>query len=165
MQVAASDLSRFPGAPFAPAHVEAVAAKFERLLGWHVAPSKEETIEVRLPVIASALILPSRYVTAVNAVRYAGGGEVTGWELTSKRGAMLDGITWYPGTYEIDLVHGYEKVPADLLAEIARACVEFRTDPTLASWSSGPFSASLRAPGQSAGPSATFYAYTAETVI
>jgi len=164
MQIQLSDLYNLPGAPFAAAHVDAVAAKFERLLGWHVAPSKTETVEVRVPVVTRHLILPSRYVTAVNAVRYAGGGEVTGWELTSKRGAMLEG-TWYPGTYEIDLVHGYEKVPADLLAEIARACVEFRTDPTLASWSSGPFSASLRAPGQGSGPSATFYAYTAETVI
>src|SRR5690606_31008360 len=110
MQIQLSDLYNLPGAPFAAAHVDAVAAKFERLLGWHVSPSKTETVDVRVSVVTRHLILPSRYVTAVTEVR-RNGVVVTGWELTSSRGAMLEG-TWYPGTYEIDLTHGYEKVPA-----------------------------------------------------
>lgn len=159
MQVQAADLSDFPGAPFTQGHVDAVVAKLERALGWHVAPAATETLRVRA-LGGRMLMLPSRKVTAVAEVR--NGGTVvpsTSWELTSETEAMLDGY-WSESTYEVDVTHGYETVPADLLGEIAAACVAFRTDPSLASWTSGPFSASLRGPGQGSGPSATFYAYS-----
>lgn len=159
MQVEAADLSDFPGAPFTQGHVDAVVAKLERALGWHVAPEQEDTLTVRAPG-GQMLMLPSRKVSAVAEVR-SGGAVVpaTSYELTSAAEAMLDGC-WSEGAYEVDVTHGYESVPADLLGEIAAACVAFRTDPSLASWSSGPFSASLRGPGQGAGPSATFYGYS-----
>jgi len=158
MKVDSSALDEYPGGPFTQAHIDAVAARLTRALGWHVAPSRTETLTVRQPVLSDKLMLPSRNVTAVAEVRGPGGGVVTGWELTGARDAMLEGY-WPAGTYEIDVTHGFTKVPADLLGEVARACVEFRTDPTLASWSSGPFSASMRQSSSRPGPSSTFYAY------
>lgn len=157
MQVTAADLVDFPGAPFAQGHVDAVVAKLERTLGWHVAGVKSETLTVR-STGGRVLFLPSRKVTSVVEVR-SGGKTVGGWALTGESEAMLEGC-WPAGVYEVDVVHGYENVPADLLGEIAKACVAFRTDSSLASWSSGPFSATLRAPGHINGPSSTFFAYS-----
>ena len=163
MKVDSSKLDELPGAPFAQAHVNAVVARLERALGWHVGPSRAETLTVWTSGFSDKLLLPSRNITDVAEVR-GPGGVVTGWQLTGAREAMLDGY-WPAGRYEVDLTHGFSPLPADLLGEIARACIEFRTDPTLASWSSGPFSASMRAPGQRSGPSAAFYAYAATTGV
>ncbi|MFF2493249.1 hypothetical protein [Agromyces sp. NPDC058064] len=158
MQVSPTDLAAFPGAPFVQEHINAVVAKLERALGWHVAPSKEETLTVRAGG-DRMLVLPSRKVTAVAEVRSGGAVVSSGdYVLTGAAEAMLEG--YWSGTYEVDVTHGFETVPADLLGEIAAACVAFRTDPSLAAWSSGPFSATLRGPGQGAGPSSTFYAYS-----
>ena len=157
MQVTAAELADFPGAPFTQVHVDAVLAKLVRTLGWHVSPSQEETLSVRSDG-GRMLFLPSRKVTSVTEVR-SGGTPVGGWELTGETEGMLDGC-WPKGVYEVDLVHGYTETPKDLLGEVAKACVAFRTDSSLASWSSGPFSATLRAPGQNSGPSSTFLAYS-----
>lgn len=157
MQVAPADLAGFPGAPFTQPHIDAVLAKLERTLGWHVAPVQTETLSVRTDG-GRMLFLPSRKVTEVTEVRIDGLVRAD-WILTGETEAMLEGY-WPKGTYEVDVVHGYEDVPADLLGEIAKACVAFRTDASLASWSSGPFSATLRAPGQASGPSSTFFAYS-----
>jgi hypothetical protein len=163
MKVDSSQLADFPGAPFTQKHIDAVVAKLQRALGWHVGPNRAETLKVRHTVFSDMLMLPSRNVTAVAEVR-GPSGIVTGWQLNSAGEAMLEGC-WPAGRYEVDVTHGFSPLPADLLGEVARACVEFRTDPTLASWSSGPFSASMRSPGHRSGPSATFYAYAATTGV
>lgn len=162
MQVSAADLAQFPGAPFQQVHVDAVVARLERALGWHVMPSLSDTVTVRHGG-GPLLMLPSRRVTEVTGVRHGGVAVSTG-VLTGESEAMLEGW-WAPGVYEVDLVHGFDTVPPDLLSEVARACVEFRTDPSLASWSSGPFSATMRVPGRAAGPSSTFWAYSANTGV
>ena len=157
MQVLPADLAGFPGAPFAQDHVDAVVAQMERTLGWHVSPSRAETLTVRHGG-GPLLMLPSRNVTTVSEVR-VNGHAVSPVRLTSAAEAMLEGY-WAPGVYEVDVVHGFDVIPADLLAEVARSCVEFRTDRSLASWSSGPFSATLRGTEQRRGASAMFWAYS-----
>lgn len=165
MEVQAGDLAEFPGAPFTQSIVDAVVTRLERELGWHVAPVKTETLRARMPAGAARdqLLLPSRHVTGVTAVRKANGAPILGWTLTGASEAILEGC-WGPGWYDVDATHGYEKVPADLLAAIAAACVQERTDPSISSWTSGPFSASLRAGGAPAA-AATLLAYTVSGVV
>ena len=159
MEIAATDLAEFPGAPFLQKHVDAVVAKLERVLGWHVAPLRTETLTVHSRG-GRFLFLPSRQVAEVTAVR-RGRSAVGDWSLTGQSEAMLRGW-WAEDTYEVDLTHGFEDVPADLLGEIAKACVAFRTDPSLASWSSGPFSATLRPGHGGSKRSATLLAYAVD---
>lgn len=164
MRVSDTDLAAFPGAPFAQVHIDAVVTKLERALGWHVMPVQAETLKVRTQGGAE-LILPSRQVVSVSEVRRDGAVlSSSAWSLRSASDAILDGY-WSAGVYEVDVIHGHEAVPADLLGEVAVACVEFRTDPTLAAWSSGPFSASLRGGSARARPSATFWAYAANVGV
>lgn len=157
-----AQLADFPGAPFSQTVVDAAVARLERELGWHVAPSRTETVTVRHevsePSMPELLILPSRYVTEVVEVRGPTGAAVPSAMLTTPREAMLEG-RWSTGRYEVDLTHGFDDVPADLLPLVAMLCNELRSDASLKSWSSGPFSATVRAHGGVA-MSETFLAYS-----
>lgn len=156
-----TQLADFPGAPFTATIIGSAQARLERVLGWHVSPSKTETIKATgaRGDDRDRLILPSRRITSVTEVRDSGGTIVPTWSLTGETEAILTGCYWNPGEiYEVDVVHGYETLPADLLPELAGMCSSILRDPTVASESAGPFSVTLR--NQLLAGSSTLRAYS-----
>lgn len=153
-------LADFPGAPFPASIVTSAQARLERVLGWHVSPSKVETIKATggRGADLDRLILPSRHITAVTEVRDWNGSVVPTWRLTGASEAILVGF-WVPdAVYEVDVTHGYAALPADLLPELAGMCSSILRDPTVASESAGPFSVTLR--NQLLAGSSTLRAYS-----
>jgi hypothetical protein len=163
MQVVAADLADFPGAPFSDSVLLSVVAELERVLGWHVAPSRDETLTVDGPSAGDLkrMVLPSRYVTVVTEVRDVSGDTpvvITGWRLTSAReGVLYHPSGWGQGQYEVDVTHGYELTPPDLLPQAVRLYAMIQRDPSVVSESAGPFSVTLRS--SAAGGSGTLWAY------
>ena len=142
-----AELADFPGAPFPASVVTTAQARLERVLGWHVSPSKAETIKATgsRGDDRDRLILPSRYITAVTEVRDSHGTVVPSWSLTSATEAILTGCYWNPGeVYEVDVTHGHVNLPADLLPELAGMCSDVLRDRMVASESAGPFSVAFR---------------------
>jgi hypothetical protein len=73
----------YPGGPFSQEVVDAAAAYVRNLAGWHIAPVVTETLVVEAPG-GSQLILPTRWLVSVSAIRSRAyndvvGRAVTGW--------------------------------------------------------------------------------------
>ena len=114
-----SDLGEFPGAPFPAAVVNGAAGAIRAEAGWHIAPQVTETVEVETGCSRVAL-LPSLLVVDVTEVRDADTGKVLdGWRVSRARGVLRRRHGVWPEAIEVDLTHGYEKCPAELLPVIA----------------------------------------------
>lgn len=130
--VTAYDLEDFPGAPFSDSLVDAAVADIRAEAGWHIAPLVNATLQIH-SYGGNVLFLPSRRVTAVTAVRNMsnGGALVTGWQQVSSElwrwpygygygygyGGYYYG--WPVGIVEVDVTHGYDATPVDLLPVVA----------------------------------------------
>lgn len=116
--VTADDLQSFPGAPFDDALVDVAAASVRAEAGWHIAPVVTQTLYLQ-SFGGRFVTLPSRRVVSISAVR-SGATTYTDWTLEPGRlyrpGYYYGG--WPVGVIEVDLVHGYDEVPADLLPVI-----------------------------------------------
>jgi hypothetical protein len=124
----ASDLAAFPGAPFDDALVISACAAVRAEAGWHIAPSVSETLTVDSPG-GPLLTLPTLALTEVSAVR-----DVTDPDDTETLGdwrvsaagmlARTNGQPWPAGfgVLEVDVTHGYDQCPAELLPVIAEHC-------------------------------------------
>ena len=141
-----SELDEMPGAPFSEGIVDIAVAQLRADAGWHIAPVVTETLTIASNG-GSLLILPTRRIVSLSAVRdvTTGSTAVTGW--TRLGGGLWLGYRGFPaGLLEVDLTHGYETMPADLLpvvADYARRVSDTR-DPGLASRTVGPFTESYR---------------------
>lgn len=141
------DLDGFPGAPFNDAAVvDAAVARVRREARWHIAPSVTETLTVTGYSGGEALLLPTMRLTAVTEVRDVTGDTpvvLTGWDFSPA--GYLTWHTWPTCTtyyhrrtkFEVDVVHGYEQCPADLLPVIAAAAQGALTDSRI--MVAGPF--------------------------
>ena len=120
-----NDLLSFAGAPFAEALVKAAGESIRRDAGWHIAPTVTETLvldsdggrQLFLPTLRDA-------VASVAEVRDVSGSSprvLGGWRLASSAAVLHRGGGWPAGegVIEVDLVHGYESCPAELLPAIA----------------------------------------------
>lgn len=124
----AGQLAGYPGAPFPPEQVKAAGAHIRALCGWHIAPVLTQTLILDSDG-ASELLVPSLYVRDVTAVRVVRPGAsvatpATGWN--QRTGWSRDGILYLSGGFprgfrsvEVDLVHGYDVCPPDLLRLLA----------------------------------------------
>lgn len=116
------DLAGLPGAPFSEQAVTAAGEQLRRTCGWHISPEVEETLTVDSPG-GRVLWLPTRWVLDVTAVRDVSGSSpvaLSGWRWS--QGGMLSLESGFPAGFraiEVDLVHGFELCPADLLPVIA----------------------------------------------
>ena len=164
--VSPSDLTGFPGAPFSDDVVDAAVASLRAYAGWHIAPSRTETLTVDSDG-GDRLTLPSLHVTAVTEVRnvYSADSpsEITGFRW-AKAGILALYCGWPCGfqSVEVDLTHGYDTVPVELLASLAAACAVGSLT-GVASRSIGPFSESYSSSSGSASffssdPAASRYA-------
>ena len=142
-----SELDALPGAPFSEEIVDIAVAQLRADAGWHIAPVVTETLTVNSNG-GNLLILPTRRIVAITAMRdvTSGSAAVTGWTRSIAGAYRLYGPGFPAGVLEVDLTHGYETMPADLLpvvADYARRVSDTR-DPGLASRTVGPFTESYR---------------------
>lgn len=124
----AEDMAGMPGAPFSASTATAAGDQIRTLCGWHIAPSRTETLTLDTEG-GRVLVLPSLRVSEVLAVRDVSGPTpkvLTGWRW-SKDGMLErgNGGFWPDGfrVVEVDLTHGYESCPSELLnigAEFSR---------------------------------------------
>lgn len=145
--VAPSDLSGFPGAPFADGVVDGAVGGLRLVAGWHIAPSVTETLTLDSDG-GTRLILPTLHLTAVTAVRDVSEDaptEITGYRW-SKAGVLSLLSGWPCGfqSVEVDIVHGYAECPPELLGSLASACQSSAINHNLSAKSTGPFSETYR---------------------
>lgn len=97
--------------------VDAAEAVVRAHCGWHIAPSRTETITL-VGSSASALFLPSLHVTAVTSVTEDGTVLDLADVLVSDAGVLtrLPGVSWTTPdkTVAVNYTHGYAEVPADV---------------------------------------------------
>ena len=115
----ASELTGFPGAPFAEALVEAAGERIRDACGWHIAPVVSETVTVDVKG-SGVVVLPTRMLVNVTEIRDVSGSApvvlpLTGWLWQSS--GVLESKSWTRGCrrLQVDISHGYTKCPASLL--------------------------------------------------
>lgn len=148
--VTPAQLVGFDGAPFDDWIVDGAVAEVRRQLGWVIAPSTTETLTVDAHG-GMYLFLRSLHVTAVSEVRDI--SETTPEVIDSadyrliRRSILLRRQGWwYCGDqrYEVDVTHGHDACPADLLKPIAEICQRFTTDGTVESYQIDDFREAYR---------------------
>lgn len=117
-----ADLVGIGGGPFTEKAVQAAGDQVRRLAGWHIAPEIEDILVLDSPG-GDVLWLPTRHVVAVTAVRDVSGDEpreLLGWRWSQS--GMLSLSSGFPRGFrvvEVELTHGYDECPSDLLPVIA----------------------------------------------
>lgn len=139
--VSPEDLSAFPDAPFADEVVDAAVAELRASAGWHIAPERTETITLDSEG-GTLVTLPSLRVVAVSAVRDVCGEvamPVAGFRWS--RSGVMHGHCWPQGfqSLEVDLTHGYETCPGDLLPVVAAIAQGIKFNSSVSQQSAGPF--------------------------
>lgn len=97
--------------------------------GWHIAPSRTETVTVEA-CGGTSLNLPSLYVTEVTAVT-DNGTDVSLDDFAVRSYGVLDlyGGFWGYRTVEVAMTHGYPGVPPDVTAVVQRVAARAISDP------------------------------------
>lgn len=145
--VSSEDIDVFPGSPFHPVLVDAAAASIRAEAGWHIAPVITETITVNSYGDSTLLALPTQRIVSVTAVRDVTTTPLvlTGWGRSSS-GSLYRAFGWPSGVLEVDLEHGFDETPPELLPILASRARQASNprDPSLAARSSaaGPFTES-----------------------
>lgn len=117
-----ADLAEFPGAPFSADAVAAASEAIRREVGWHIAPRVIETLTLD-GTGGGVLFLPTLHLVDVTEVRDVTDDTprvLTGWR-KSQRGMLSRARGWPRGfeAIEVDVVHGYDSCPPELLPVIA----------------------------------------------
>lgn len=121
------DLESFPGGPFDASVVESAANWVRSTAGWHIAPEITETVTLDSSG-DPYLVLPTLKLSEVSAVRDVTDPDfpvtVTGWAKSRSKAVLYRRRGWPCGfeALEVDLVHGYEECPPELLPVIAERC-------------------------------------------
>lgn len=123
----ASMLDGLPGAPFTGPEVDAAVAGVRGAALWHIAPLKTETVTLDVIYAERRLRLPTRKLIAVTAVRDADDATVIDpgtYRVSHTRAQVVKRTGYWPAgdeRVEVDIQHGYDSVPLDLLAVVAEA--------------------------------------------
>lgn len=134
----AADLADFAGAPFTDSQALRAGESIRSEVGWHVAPSVVETLTVESEG-TRYLFLPTLRLTGVTEVRNVTDPDnpviVTGWTtantLRFRAGCLLNRTGWPSGDLEVDVVHGYDACPADLVPVAAAVARQTKKDTNL----------------------------------
>ena len=114
--IAPEDLEGLPGAPFTQASIDAALAAIVAVCGWHIAPVKQEKVQV--PGGSSLILLPSLHVTDVVSVKdMESGRDLPGYGWLEKGMVHLRGRA--PRFVEVVFEHGFDAFPQDLLGVVA----------------------------------------------
>lgn len=147
------DLAHLPGAPFSDAEVDAAVAAVRLAAGWHIAPVREETVTLDVAPRDSWLRLPTLALRSVSGVRDADDNSVIAvdrYRVSAQLGQVRKRSGYWPhgyGRIEVDITHGFDEAPAELLAVIAEAASTARRDQSVTQETMGPFSVSLGSGG------------------
>lgn len=107
--------------------------------GWHVAPSRTETVEVESDG-ASVMLLPSLHVTGVSEVRDEDAEVVSSDSYKWRKNGIVRGCWWKCNElYEFDITHGYDDMPLEL-QQIIDDLNASGVGSTVTRETSGPFS-------------------------
>lgn len=153
--VTSVDLSPFPGAPFDDSVVLSAGATIRNLCGWHIAPTLTETVTVNSDG-GHDLFVDSRMLTSVTAARDVSGDTpviLTGFRW-STAGRVWRDVCWPRGfqVVELDIVHGYDRCPDDLLPLVADAAREIGRNRQVRQESAGGVSVSWDGSGMVGDP-------------
>jgi hypothetical protein len=136
-----SDLEGFPGAPFADALVAAASASVRADAGWHIAPVIEDTVTLDSDGGCS-LMLPSLHVVEVLGVSDVIDPDnpvvLSGWR--NNAAGVLQRTAGFPAglaVIEVDLTHGYDECPPELLPVVAERCQAAGVNRTVSQEQSG----------------------------
>ena len=112
--------------------------------GWHIAPSRTDTVRVYGTPLNGPVLLPSLYVTAIMSVTDQGtllDSTVYDFE---QAGVLrrIDGWKWAEGTgvIEVEFTHGYDEVPPAVTRAVQSVASQLPNG--LRSRSAGPFTES-----------------------
>jgi hypothetical protein len=147
--VTPAELAHLPGAPFSDIEVDAAVAAVRAAAGWHIAPVREETITLDVAHCESWLRLPTQALVSVDEIRDADTGTVIDaarYRVSERLAQVRKRSGYWPhgyGRIEVDLTHGFDTAPAELLAVIAEAATTARRDQSVTQQTAGPFSVSL----------------------
>ena len=119
----AAELADYPGSPYLETLVSSAAASVRDEAGWHIAPLVTETLVLDSQG-GRRLILPSLQIDSVAEVRDVTGDTpavLEGWRLSRRACFLYLEKGWPTGVaaVEVDLTHGCEACPEDLLAVVA----------------------------------------------
>jgi hypothetical protein len=123
---APEDLAGLPGDPFDADLVTQAGEAIRNAAGWHIAPEVTETLTVDSAGGPYLFLKTKRLsdVTEIRDVTDGGSTVLTGW--TFNRLGRVTRLSGWPcdgHTLEVDVVHGFDEVPAELLrlgASLAR---------------------------------------------
>lgn len=142
-----SELVDYPGAPFSQTVVDGAVWALRRRAGWHIAPSKTETVTVD-GSDTRLVVLPTLQLTAVSEVRDVSGiTPVVLHNWSAQRAGMLRRAGRWPCGFQAiaaDITHGYEETPPDLFGVIAALCKLATDESDVAQESLGAWSTTLR---------------------
>lgn len=130
--------------------LEQAEALVRAYCGWHISPSREETVEVRGKG-GRTLMLPSLHVTEVASVTV----DDTLLTVLDDYVWTASGIVdrgryscWSDALVEVVMTHGYETVPADVTAVVQAIAQRAVDNPSsLISETAGPFSETYSSTG------------------
>lgn len=130
--VTPDDIKHLPGAPFDDDEVDGAVATLRSALQWRIAPEETETVTFDIPFRENKLRLPTAYLVNIEAIR-ANGVVVPPADYETSKNLSIVKLRsgWWPqgyGTVEVDMTHGYESVPLDLLNIIAAVAATSRRD-------------------------------------
>lgn len=111
--------------------------------GWHIAPERTETVEVRAAG-GRSLLLPSMYVTAVESVVDNSTPLTVEIDyIWSAAGVITRAGCWGYDVVAVEITHGYSTVPLEVTAVVQALASRAIANPgSLTSKTIGPFSES-----------------------
>lgn len=145
----AANVNALSGNTFTQSQVDVSAGLLEGYLGWHVAPSVEgATIRVYSSG-GPTIVLPTLKVAEITAVIEVRDSTVmTGYYLAGGTNDLqvLERScgTWPRGWYDVELTHGYDTPPKDLLKAVEALCQLTELDPSVASESIADYAVRFR---------------------
>lgn len=127
LSILPTHLAHLPGAPFTQPEIDAAVADVQGAAGWHIVPEKDETVLLDVVCGERRLRLPTRKLVSVDEVRNADTDVViadTTYRVSLGFAQVKHRTGYWPDGFqavEVDITHGYETTPLDLLAVVAEA--------------------------------------------
>lgn len=146
--VTAPDLDYLPGAPFEDGEVDSAVETLRNVVRWHIAPQRSETVTLDVSIMQRRLFLMTTHLVSVDEIRARGEVVDPGDYSVSPHlcRVIRNGSGYWPSGYaavEVDMTHGYETVPRDLLSVIAAIAATSRRDQSVREAVAGPWTMAL----------------------
>jgi hypothetical protein len=139
------ELLHLAGAPFTDEEVEAAVESVRAAAGWHIAPTRSDTITLTVGCREALLRLPTRQLVSVEEVTDLDTSTAiaaSDYRVLTTLNKLLKRRGYWPTGYEavqVEMTHGYTTWPKDLLPVVAEAAATSRRDQTVRSQQAGVF--------------------------